>query len=401
MARLTKNNMEKQVSAIVKEQAANGAREKTMQRFFSLDVFRGITICLMIIVNTPGKGAQLYAILVHAKWFGFTLADLVFPSFLFAVGNAMSFSVPKLEDAGEKVFFRKIIKRTLIIFLLGYLMYWFPFVQHGADGSWSMKPFSETRIMGVLQRIALCYFAAALLVHYFSCRTTMILAAVLLLAYWAVLYLFGDTGKELSMEGNAITKLDVLLLGESHIYKKDRMPFDPEGILSTIPAIVNVLAGYWTGVLLQRKGKSYSALFDLMIAGVAVVAVAMWWQIVFPVSKKLWTSSFVLYTTGIDMLFLTVLVYWIEIKRRTWGTNFFNILGKNPLFIYLLSELLYVVLTMIKLQDGQSLFAWISTAVFQRLLPGPLGSLVTAIAFMLLCWMVAWWLDKKKIYIRI
>lgn len=372
-----------------------------VQRFISLDVFRGITICLMIIVNTPGKGASLYSYLVHAPWIGFTLADLVFPSFLFAVGNSMSFSVKKLTLEGDGAFLQKVIKRTVIIFLIGYLMYWFPFFEQSPEGVWMMKPIGETRIMGVLQRIALCYFFAAMILHYFSQRKSMIIAAILLLLYWTLLFIFGDAGQELTMHGNAITKLDVFLLGENHVYKRDVIPFDPEGILSTLPAIVNVLAGYWVGVFLQRKGKSYEGLTLLMITGIALITIGLWWSLVFPLSKKLWTSPFVLLTVGIDILILSVLIYFIEIRKRNYGMDFFTVFGKNPLFIYLLSELLYIVLVLIKLPSGQSVFEWISIVIFQTVLPGPIGSLATAIAFMMFCWCVGWWLDTKRIYIRI
>jgi predicted acyltransferase len=371
------------------------------QRFLSLDVFRGMTICLMIIVNTPGKGATLYPFLVHAKWLGFTLADLVFPSFLFAVGNAMSFSEKKLAGADQKLFLEKVVMRFVLIFLAGYLMYWFPFFSPAPDGSWTMKPFSETRVMGVLQRIALCYLLAALMVRYFSRKTTWIIAALLLPAYWAVLYLFGDQGQALSIGGNAITKLDIFLLGEGHIYRKDVVPFDPEGILSTFPALVNVLAGYWVGVFMQQKGKSFEALTRMMVTGVVLVAMALTWDLVFPISKKLWTGSFVLCTIGIDILVLSVLIYWVEIRKRDTAVYFFTVFGKNPLFIYLLSELLYMALMLVSLPSGESVFEWASLAIFQRLLPGAIGALATAVCFMMICWCVGWWLDRKKIYIRI
>ena len=391
----------KEVYSIEKDVMLGGINPNGAARFLSLDVFRGITICLMIIVNSPGKGAQLYPYLVHAKWLGFTLADLVFPSFLFAVGNAMSFSMNKLEAGGNTIFFGKVIKRTLIVFLIGYLMYWFPFFKAAADGAWVFKPISETRIMGVLQRIALCYFFTALLVHYFSQRVQLIIAALILLAYWTVLYWFGDKGEALTMSGNAITKLDLFLLGEGHVYKKDVIPFDPEGILSTLPAIVNVLAGYWVGLFIQKKGKTFECLTGLMVASVVLITLALWWNLIFPISKKLWTSPFVLYTIGIDALMLSVLIYSVEIRKWKFATNFFNIFGKNPLFIYLLSELLFITLMLIKLPSGQSVFEWFSIEIFQAVLPGPFGSFMTAIAFMLICWLAGWWLDRKKIYIRI
>jgi predicted acyltransferase len=370
-------------------------------RFLSLDVFRGITICLMIIVNTPGKGAELYGYLVHASWFGFTLADLIFPSFLFAVGNAMSFSVKKFASVDNSVFLTKVIKRTVIIFLLGYLMYWFPFFQQSPEGNWTLMPIGETRIMGVLQRIALCYLFASLIIRYCSQRTALITAVALLVLYWIILLVFGEVGRELSIDGNAITKLDVFLLGEGHVYKRDVIPFDPEGILSTLPAIVNVLAGYWVGVLIQRGGKIEERLTPLMVIGAALIALALWWDLVFPISKKLWTSSFTLYTVGIDIMVLSVLMYLSEVKKWNYGATFFNVFGKNPLFIYLLSELLYIVLMMIMLPSGQSVFEWISIAIFQNILPGALGSLATAMAFMMFCWIIGWALDKKKVYIRI
>lgn len=393
--------METQLQAIEQMQELKYNKTLGIQRFFSLDVFRGLTICLMIIVNTPGKGAHLYPYLVHAKWLGFTLADLVFPSFLFAVGNAMSFSLKKLESENQKKFLSTVFKRAFIIFLIGYLLYWFPFFSQSTEGQLTIKPFSETRIMGVLQRIAICYLASAIIVYYFSQRTAWIISAALLLMYWGILYVFGDSGKALTIEGNAIIKLDIFLLGENHVYKKDVVPFDPEGILSTFPAIVNVLAGYWIGTFIQRKGKTYECLLHLLVIGGFTILIALGWQLLFPISKKLWTSSFVLFTVGIDIWLLSLLIYWIEIKKRILAANFFSVAGKNPLFIYLLSELLYIVLMLIKLPSGQSLFEWISIEIFQSVIPGPMGALTTAIAFMLLCWLAVWWLDRKQIYIRI
>jgi predicted acyltransferase len=262
-------------------------------------------------------------------------------------------------------------------------------------------PIGETRIMGVLQRIALCYLFASLIIRYCSQRTALITAVALLVLYWIILLVFGEVGRELSIDGNAITKLDVFLLGEGHVYKRDVIPFDPEGILSTLPAIVNVLAGYWVGVLIQRGGKIEERLTPLMVIGAALIALALWWDLVFPISKKLWTSSFTLYTVGIDIMVLSVLMYLSEVKKWNYGATFFNVFGKNPLFIYLLSELLYIVLMMIMLPSGQSVFEWISIAIFQNILPGALGSLATAMAFMMFCWIIGWALDKKKVYIRI
>jgi predicted acyltransferase len=204
----------------------NAISNPNSNRFLSLDMFRGLTICLMIVVNTPGTGAHFYDYLTHANWFGFTLADLVFPSFLFAMGNAMSFSMGKMKETTANVFWKKVIKRSVIIFLLGYLMYWFPFFRQGIDGAWELKPFAETRIMGVLQRIALCYFVTAVIFYYLSEKAAIILSVILLLGYWAILYLFGQSGGKLEMATNAVTRFDLFVLGEGHIYKRDSIPFD-------------------------------------------------------------------------------------------------------------------------------------------------------------------------------
>lgn len=371
------------------------------ERFLSLDVFRGITIALMIVVNTPGTGADLYPYLVHAKWFGFTLADLVFPSFLFAMGNAMSFSMARMKQAPVGEAWQKIIKRTVIIFLLGYLMYWFPFFMLGPDGAWIFKPFAETRVMGVLQRIALCYFFASIIFYYLSGGVALIISAVILFAYWGLLYLFGQPGAELEMATNAVTRFDLSILGIGHIYKRDSIPFDPEGILSTLPAIVNVIGGYLSGIFIRKKGKSFEGIAKLLMVGFLLASLALWWELVFPISKKLWTSPFVLYTVGIDLSVMAILIYAIEMRKVNVGGSFFDVFGKNPLFIYLFSELFYVVLRLLPAGSGMDVFQWASERIFQRVFPGSFGALSTAIAFTLLCWSLGWWLDKKRVYIKI
>jgi len=367
------------------------------ERFLSLDVFRGLTICFMIIVNAPGSGANPYVPLDHAAWFGFTPTDLVFPSFLFAVGNALSFSGGKYESSGA--FLRKLLKRTLVIFLLGYGMYWFPFFHREAGGGWVFNDLGHTRIMGVLQRIALCYFFGALIVRYLSFRAVMIVAVSLLLGYWAVLGLFGD----LTMLGNAGTRLDAWLMGEAHLYhdKGGPIAFDPEGLLSTLPAIVNVIAGYLAGRFIQQKGKTYETVARLVMAGCLLICLALFWGQFFPVAKKLWTSSFVVLTVGIDLALIGILIYIVEIAQRKRGVPFFLAFGKNPLAIYLFSELFLTTLGLVWVKQGVSFYDWVNSVFFQPVFPGPSGTLVFAVCYMLLCWSLAWVLDKKKIYIKI
>jgi predicted acyltransferase len=374
--------------------------ELANNRFTTLDVFRGMTICFMIIVNSPGSGANPWTPLDHATWFGFTPTDLVFPSFLFAVGNALSFSKKKFET--NPAFLAKIFKRSLIIFLLGYLMYWFPFMHRDQD-TWTFNQISNTRIMGVLQRIALCYLFGSLIVHYYSKKTAIITSIALLLVYWAFLLIYGDNGQEYSMLGNAGTKLDIIILGNAHLYHDHGGPiaFDPEGLLSTITGIVNVIGGYLAGAYIQRKGKNYECVAKLLMMGALLIGVALFWGQFFPIAKKLWTSSFVVLTIGLDLVILGILIYVIELKSIKWGSNFFLVFGRNSLAIYLLSELLLVIIQLVLVKPGLPFYGWINKEFYQAIFPGPLGTLMFALSFMLLCWAVGYIMDKKKLYIKI
>lgn len=368
-------------------------------RFTALDVFRGMTVCFMIIVNTPGNGATTYWPLLHAQWHGFTPTDLVFPSFLFAVGNAMSFVMKKWNTLSQSQVLWKILKRTVIIFLLGYLMYWFPFVKKDDAGNIISFPFSDTRVLGVLQRIALCYGAAALIVYYLKPKFTFIISIVLLVLYWILLYAFGDAADPLGMQTNTGFYLDKWLLGENHLYHGEGVAFDPEGLLSTLPAIVNVTAGYLAGSYIQKKGNSYEGLTVLLFSGAALLFLAYCWNGSLPVNKKLWTSSFVLLTVGLDCIILAALIYIIHIKQQTAGTYFFEVFGRNPLFIYLLSELGAILLYFFS-AGSKSLFSWIYDNIFSYA-GSYFGSFLFAVTFMLLCWLVGYVLDKKRIYIRV
>ena len=367
------------------------------ERFLALDIFRGLTICFMIIVNAPGSGANPYVPLDHAYWFGFTPTDLVFPSFLFAVGNALSFSGKKYET--NAAFLQKLFKRTILIFLLGYLMYWFPFFHRLPGGGWAFNPLDHTRIMGVLQRIALCYFFGALIVRYLSPKAAMGVCVFLLLGYWGILSWFGD----LTMLGNAGTRFDSWLMGSAHLYhdKGGPIAFDPEGFLSTFPAIVNVVAGFMAGRFIQEKGKSYETVSRLLIAGGLLICVALFWAQFFPFAKKLWTSTFVLLTVGIDLALIGTLIYAIEIRGWKRANRFFLVFGKNPLAIYLFSELFLTILSLVWVSPGVSFYDWINTVFFQWAFPGSFGTLVFALCYMFICWSLGYVLYKKNIYIKI
>jgi predicted acyltransferase len=369
------------------------------QRFLALDVFRGLTICFMIIVNTSGNGPTTFAPLEHAAWHGFTPTDLVFPSFLFAVGNAMSFVMLKWQTKTQSEVVGKILKRTVLIFLLGYLMYWFPFFK--LDKAYHILPFpiGHTRILGVLQRIALCYGIAAFLFYYLKPKTVVVISAGLLLLYWGLLAWLGEPGHAYTMKGNFGMVIDKLLLGEAHMYHGEGIAFEPEGLLSTLPSIGNVVAGFMVGRFIQQKGNSYEMLTKLLLAGAVLLCIAFCWNYLLPVNKKLWTSSFVLYTVGLDCLILAAVIYTIEfLNKRNW-TPFFEVFGKNPLFIYLLSEVGVIILYMIPV-GKISLFSWLYRHVFS-LAGAYTGALLFAITWMLFCWLAGYFMDKKKIYVRV
>ncbi len=365
-------------------------------RYLSLDVFRGLDVALMIVVNTAGDYATTFSPLRHAEWNGFTLTDLVFPTFLFVVGTSLSFSLGNYESIGTGAVLRKVFKRTALIFLLGYLMYWFPFITQTQAGEWIMKPVSDTRVFGVLQRIALCYGLGTLIIHFWKIRGALLFSGLALLLYWILLISFGD----LSLAGNAVLKLDLWLLDEPHLYHGDGLAFDPEGLLSTLPAIVNVIAGYWAGTFLKEKGASYETISKMLMVGAILALAGLSWDLVFPINKKLWTSSFVVYTSGIDFMVLAILVYLIDLRQQKNWTRFFEVFGRNTLFIYLLSELAAILLFTFSVQDI-TVYRWAFLNLFKPWAGGYVGSLLFAVSFMLLCWLVGYWMDRRKIYVKI
>jgi predicted acyltransferase len=369
------------------------------ERFLALDVFRGMTICFMIIVNTSGSRFT-YSPLEHASWNGFTPTDLVFPSFLFAVGNAMSFVTKKWKTLSQAEVLGKIFKRTLIIFLCGFLLYWFPFVTMDKANQIVIAPFSHTRILGVLQRIALAYCIASLLIYYFKAGTVIAISISILLLYWAFMLIGGDAPDPLSMTGNLGYKIDIWLMGPDHMYHGEGVAFDPEGWFSTLPSVVNVTFGYMAGKFIQEKGKSFEGLAKLLLVGFALIVIGYFWDLSFPINKKLWTSSFVVYTVGLDCVILAAIIYVVDFLGRTNWTKFFTVFGKNPLFIYLLSEVGATVLYIIQVGAGVSLYSWLYQDIYRH--AGLyLGSLLFAISWMLFCWLIGLFLDKKKIYVRV
>lgn len=363
------------------------------QRFLSLDVFRGLTVCLMIIVNSPGSWSHVYLPLLHPHWHGFTITDLVFPSFLFAVGNSMAF-IRRNDSVNNSL--AKPIKRFLLIFIIGVLLNWFPFIDFETG---TLIPLDTLRIMGVLQRIAVCYLLAFIIIQYASKQTIIILGISVLLIYWGILYFFGGSPDPYSITGYAGNEIDFLLLGKAHLYTGEGIAFDPEGLLSTLPAVVNVLAGYLAGELIRQKGAALETLKRLLLIGAGLILIALAWQVVLPLNKKIWTSSFVSLTIGLDLVILSVLIWILEMKKISGWSYFFVVFGRNPLSIYILSNVLITILYNIRFENGSLQFLIYQT--FSEWIPVKVASLLFAVLYMLTCWLIGFWMDRKRIYIRV
>lgn len=370
------------------------------ERYLSLDILRGLTIALMIVVNTPGSWETIYGPFEHSPWHGFTITDLVFPTFLFVIGNAMSFSLRKYETRSDRAFLSKLFKRTLIIFLIGLFLNGFPFIYRDAQGSWEFINLADIRIMGVLQRIALCYLFAGLLIRYLKIQPLLIVSAILLLVYWGLMYYFGDAGDPYSLKGNAELKLDLWFFDPENLYHGYGIPFDPEGVLSTMPAIVNVIGGYLAGIFIQKAGNNIHTVWKCAVGGLILLGVALLWDQAFPINKPIWTSSYVLYSVGWDLLLLAALILITEVFNFKKGAYFFEVFGRNPLFIYMLSGIIIEIIGLIHLR-GESLKVLIYENVFLSWLSALNASLLFAICYMLLLWLIALWMDKRSIYIKV
>ena len=372
----------------------------TLHRYPAVDVLRGFTVALMIVVNSPGDGQSSYGPLKHAVWHGFTITDLVFPTFLFVVGNAMSFTMRKFEGDGDKVFFAKVFRRTLLIFLIGLFLNAFPFFRYTEAGSYQIIDFTAIRLCGVLQRIALCYGIAAIVIHYARINGAAWYCFLSVLGYWFMLYFLGDQPDPYTLETNAVSKVDLFLIGERNMYHGEGIPFDPEGLLSTIPAVVNVIGGYFVGVWIQRNNASVQTLYKLFFAGLVLIALALLWDLVFPINKKIWTSSYVLLTIGLDILILCGLVFFIEVLNVKRWTYFFEVFGKNPLTLYVLSYLIIKSLYVVHV-EALTMKTWIYSQAFLPWSDPENASLIFALSVMLIVWIIGHWMHKKRIYLKV
>ncbi|MBS1960450.1 MAG: DUF1624 domain-containing protein [Bdellovibrionales bacterium] len=372
-------------------------------RVRALDIFRGLTVALMILVNNPGTWEHIYAPFEHAPWHGYTLTDLVFPFFLFAVGNAIAFVSLTPE---------KILKRTLWIFGIGFLLNWSPFlvrIHHDAGDEIILKTWTwidgngklvGVRVMGVLQRIAIAYGFAAAIIYRWPRQVLIWAFAILVLSCGLALGfgIFGHAPDPWSMEGYFGTPIDRIIFGSEHLYQGEGVPFDPEGLMSSIATVAQVLIGYWVGRSIKDRPEHRKT---VVMSGIALLAAGYLWSAFQPINKKIWTSSYTLVTSG--WAIFALLAVMALGRRRPDCQNryapFFEAFGRNPLFIFVLSGFFPRVCRLFGPADP---IAWFYREACARV-PGPPenGSLVYAVCMVLFYYAIARLMDKHKIYVRV
>jgi predicted acyltransferase len=374
------------------------ATTESNKRLISLDVFRGMTIAGMILVNNPGDWSSIYGPLSHAEWNGLTPTDLIFPFFLFIVGVAISLALGKRasETPGAAVY-KKIFRRFALIFLLGLFLNAFPFFDFG-----------NLRIPGVLQRIAFCYLIASLIFLHTSWKQLTIVASALLFVYWFLMTMIPVPGCEIASVSDKTCNLSALIdrvvLGVNHIWSLGKV-YDPEGILSTIPAISTTLIGVLTGKWLRTDRELTEKISGMFVYGVSLITLGWIWSFWFPLNKALWTSSYVIYTGGTALCFLAVCMWLIDLKGyRKWSKPFV-VFGSNALALYIGAELLSRVIDVVTVSsaDGQpvGLKTWIYQTIFVPLADPKTASLLFALTFILGWLGVMALLYRKRIFIKV
>lgn len=369
-----------------------------MKRYVSLDVLRGLTVAMMIVVNNPGSWSKIYPMLRHASWDGCTPCDLVFPFFLFCVGVSMAFALVKYAALNADAL-KKILKRGVLLYLVGLLLTAFPFYPAHMDPAMSfwqnwLEWASGIRLVGVLPRIAMCYVLASVLALCLKSSKKIACAiGVLCALHIGTLLLFGGPEGALTLEGNFARKLDIAVFGENHIYHGYGIPFDPEGLLGVLTGTCTVLIGYLIGRSIRNSASKQSqdgvsARTFVISAGLLLAGLAL--SIVIPINKPLWSVSYLFYAAGWASFVLALLIYLIDYKG--WEKPFFpfKALGMNALALYVLSALLMVI--------NWRYIGWDYTAVFGST---KFLSLMFALLYMLLHLVIAVIMYKKKIFIKL
>jgi predicted acyltransferase len=383
------------------------------QRLLSLDILRGITISGMILVNNPGSWSSIYAPLRHAEWNGLTPTDLVFPFFMYIMGVSMFISLKKFDFKPSSATIWKIVKRTIVIFLIGIGIAWLSLsfrtyrsLESEGLGFFSrflkaISNFENLRILGVLQRLALSYGFAALIVILVKHKWLPYLISGGLLGYFLIL-VFGN-GFVLS-EDNIISVIDRALFGVTHLYTDSGVKLDPEGLLSTLPSICHVLIGFLCGKVIITAQDNSERMLKLFTIGACLTFSGFLLAYGCPINKKIWSPTFVLVCCGLASTLLSLLILLIDVRQKKRWSVFFESFGVNPLFCYVLAALLSIILGNIRFAygDGQvSVLGFVYQGIMKPVFGNYLGSLAYAILFVLLNWSIGHILYKKRIYIKI
>lgn len=376
-------------------------------RLLSLDLLRGLTIGFMILVNNNGSNHAYWA-LKHSAWNGFTPTDLVFPTFLFLVGitTVLSTAARIAKGVTRQSLFVHVVKRTVILYLLGLVVNSFPFFN-----------IHTMRFYGVLPRIAICYFVVA--TFYLlspGWKNKVVVAVAALIGYWALMRFvpvpgFGTPTHQIPLldpDRNLAAVLDRHIFSAHHLYERTR---DPEGLLSTIPAIATTLMGLLTGLWIRTNNTLRRKANAIAIAGFSSAALGGLWALEFPINKKLWTSSFVLYAGGLSLMLLALAIWIVDARRSHEKTaenkrkplifTFLLVFGTNAITAYVLSELLASVLAVIHVAPKLNLKHWIYGGILHWMPDSGLASLIYSLGFVLVCWVPVYLLYRKRIFIKI
>jgi predicted acyltransferase len=388
-----------QIEAKKADAAVSSEISRPAQRLTALDALRGLTVAIMIVVNTSGDARHTFSVLAHSRWNGCTLADVVFPCFLFIAGISSVFSVESRLNRGISrwTIMAQAAQRSAVMFLLGLVLNGF--------GDFSLH---TLRIYGVLQRIALCYFAGTLILLCCRARTIAALFLSILIGYWALLRFAPVPG--LGLPGHSIAFLDPFanlpawldrhLIPAAHLYHRGF--YDPEGLLSSISALSSTLLGELAGKWIRRKGTSLPSVAGLLTAGLTCMFAGLIWEHWFPWNKRLWTGSFVLWTGGISLAALCLFLWLLDVQRR--GRRWVypaTVLGMNALAAYIFSELLASLFHIIHLPSGLSLQRWLYRPLAAAI-PNPgVAAMSYAILFAGICFLPPWILYRKKLFLKI
>lgn len=388
---------------------------KRPQRLLALDILRGITIAGMLLVNNPGSWGHIFTPLEHAEWNGLTPTDLVFPFFMFIMGVSTYMSLRRYNCAFSWPVVWKVTRRGVLLFLIGMFIAWFGLFLRGVCGDatfWeAVLNFDHIRILGVIPRLAICYFVGSYIALFSRPKRLPWVIGVMLIVY-AIILLCGY-GWEFA-DRNVISVVDHQVLGPKHMYADTvgglTLKFDPEGLLSTLPSIAHMLIGFVCGWLLMQVRDNQQRITKLFVIGTILTFAGFLLNYGMPINKKVWSPTFVLTTSGLAALFLALLIWIIDIRGHKRWCRFFEVFGINPLFLYVLGAILSIIIGAVKVPCSTWLnpdgVISIKGAIYEGVMLPIFGndtvaSLAFALCFVVVCWLIGLPLYKNKIYIKI